>query len=365
MRLLSIALLILCVCQANADDENLPWTLGLDWSADGQYITVATSRGVHIRHSDDLSLYSVLGDDHIITAVWSNRGHKIAYSKSGEPRIVMHNLESGSERYLTFPSLYRPSSTVEMRDSIAQSIVWSPSDKYLAAGRWKQIAVWNVYTQEMRELITLWNVYVEAPQIDWRPQGGELLFDTMNGFAFWSPYTGLLVDFIWKYWTSDGANWPARWSPDGNMFAAGRGPVTVWKVIPNAQVDSDREIGGEQIHRLDIDSNDSYSLFGLSWHTDSTKLAFIKNGYDETGLNLSKSGALIWDLPSDTITVLPDVFNLRRSPVYKGIEWSPDGSKLAAMSSDGRIVIWETDTYDVIAEYAGYRSLLDDNADAG
>lgn len=355
MRYLTVLIAFLCIGLAKADDEDLPWTTGLDWSSNGQYIAVATSRGVHIRQSEDLSLHSVLDDKYILTAVWSNQGLDLAYSKSGDPRIAVHSLESGDETYLTFPGLYRQSSTVRLRDSIAQSIVWSPTDEYLAAGRSQQIAVWNVKTQELQKQISLWNLYAtELALIDWRPVGGHILSGfLMNGIAIWHYFTGTLVDFISNM---DGVNWPARWSPDGNMIAAGSGPVSVWSVNPEFPDRALAEIGGERIHRLDIKSA---RLFGLSWHPDATKLAFIINHYGENGVDFSKSGALIWDLTSDTTIVLPNAFNLRRGPEDKAIEWSPDGSKLAAMSSDGRVVIWETETYEVIAEYDGYLSLVD------
>ena len=355
MKQIWIVIFCLCVGLVGADEEDLPWTNGLDWSSDGQFIAVATSHGVHIRHSEDLSLHSVLDDNYILTAVWSNHGLNLAYSKSGDPRIVVRSLESGDETYLTFPGLYRQSSTVKLRDAIAQSVVWSPTDKYLAAGRWQQIAVWNVKTQELRKQISLWNLYAnDLALIDWRPDGGHILSGfLMNGIAIWHYFTGTLVDFISNM---DGVNWPARWSPNGHMIAAGRGPVSVWSVNPEHADRALAEIGGERIHRLD--HKDS-RLFGLSWHPDSTKLAFIINRYGENGVDISKSGALIWDLNSDTFIVLPGAFNLRRGPDEKAIEWSPDGSKLAAMSSDGRVVIWETETYEIIAEYSGYLSLVD------
>ncbi len=353
MRYLVLVFVFLSVGLARADDEELPWTLGLDWSSDGRYIAVATSHGVHIRHSGDLSLHSVLGDKCILTAVWSNHGLNLAYSKGGDHRIILHNLESGDDSYLNFPSLYNPSGSIEA-STPAQSIVWSPSDEFISAGRRQQIAVWTVESQEIRSDIRFWNLYpVDLAQVDWRPHGRQILSFSGNGLAIWDYYSGLLIDFIWN---REGVSWPARWSPDGSMIAAGRGPVSVWKVNTSVPDDSWAEIGGERIQTLDLESA---RLFGLTWHPDSTKLAFIVNHYFENGLDFSRSGAVIWDLSADAVTVLPDVFNLRRSPVFKGIEWSPDGSRLAAMSSDGRVVIWETENYEVIAEYGGYRSLLD------
>ena len=41
------------------------------------------------------------------------------------------------------------------------------------------------------------------------------------------------------------------------------------------------------------------------------------------------------------------------------IELGLDDGKLAGIFSDGRVVIWDTRTYETIAEFASYRSMLD------
>ena len=92
------------------------------------------------------------------------------------------------------------------------------------------------------------------------------------------------------------------------------------------------------------------------------KLAFVflhaESGYPPEA-DFSRDGALIWDISTGATKLIPGVFLVETGPYSKAIEWSPDGNKLAAISSDGRIVIWETDSYQVIAEYDGYQSILD------
>lgn len=41
------------------------------------------------------------------------------------------------------------------------------------------------------------------------------------------------------------------------------------------------------------------------------------------------------------------------------IELGLDDGKLAGIFSDGRVVIWDTRTYEAVAEFASYRSMLD------
>ena len=351
MKRLTCIILVLTACFASADDDELPWTFGgLDWSSDGRYIAVGTSRGAHIHSSDDLSLFTVLGDEYVDSVAWSNRGLKLAFNDGAENQIIVQDLENGEQIILAYPT--RPS---DQQFSV-KSIVWSPADRSVAAGGgWGQILVWEVESRRIYTEINFWHLYESGfTQIDWRLGGLDILSGSIfNGIAVWNHYTGILVDFIWN---TIGGNRPARWSPDGNMIGAGRHPVTIWKVKPDVPHDAWAEIGGERIHRLDYEAG---QLHGLSWHPDSTKLAFIVNHYDNTGLDFSRDGALIWDIFSDRTTLLPGVFIRDMTLTDKVIEWSPDGNKLAALSSDGRIVIWDAHTYEIVAEYAGYRSILD------
>ncbi|MCE2472441.1 MAG: hypothetical protein J4G18_11200, partial [Anaerolineae bacterium] len=93
-----------------------------------------------------------------------------------------------------------------------------------------------------------------------------------------------------------------------------------------------------------------------------SKIAYVVTVYPEQDpedpSDFAGSHAAIWDLDTDMVVKLPGVFILEFYNSWDFIEWSPDGSKQASISSDGRIVIWDTNTYEVVAEYAGYRSNL-------
>ena len=351
MKRITCLILFLTACIASADDEKLPWTFGgLDWSSDGRYIAVGTSRGAHIHNSDDLSLFAVLGDGYVDSVAWSNRGLKLAFNDDAKNQIVIQDLEYGDKTFLTYP----PRSGDQ--EYFLKSIVWSPADKSIAAGEGAgRIFVWEVESRRLYTKINFLYLYeVGWTQIDWRPGGLDIISGSiMNGIAVWNHFTGILVDFIFNRL---GGNRPARWSPDGNMIAAGRDPVTIWKVKPDVPNDAWAEIGGERIQRLDYEAG---QLHGLSWHPDSTKLAFIVNHFDDTGQDFSRDGALIWDRSLDSTLLVPGVFIVDMTHTDKVIEWSPDGNKLAAISSDGRIVTWDAHTFDIVAEYAGYRSILD------
>ncbi len=351
MKRLSITVLFLCVCLVSADGDELPWTFGgLDWSSDGRFIAVGTSRGVHIHYSHDLTLYAVMDDVYVHSVEWSNYGLKLAYSADDDKHLVVWDLQSKNMTILLYPS------ESVAADFSARSIAWSPRDTILAVGSWSsQIGIWDVEDQAIQRVIDVWPLEgYGSTQIDWRPAGNDIMSGSIvNGIAIWNYYMGNLMDFMWN---TNGSNRPARWSPDGSMIAAGDNPINVWKVKPGRPHTAWNELGCENVYRLDYELG---SLHGLSWHPDSTRLAFIASNHEAAPLDFSRDGVLVWNITSDKTTLFPGVFITDMTLTDKVIEWSPDGSKLAAISSDGRIVVWETETYEIIAEYDGYRSILD------
>jgi len=351
LKWLSCIVLFLTTCIASADDEELPWAFGgLDWSSDGQYVAVGTSRGAHIHNSDDLSLFAVFGDGYVDSVAWSNEGLTLAFNDDAQGHIVLRGIETGYTAHLLYPT------TPSKQEFPARSIVWSTGDSRIAAGcRCGSIGVWDADQQGSGRLINVWPLYsTGTTQIDWRPGGVDIMSGSIvNGIAIWNYYMKNLMDFMWNTY---GNNSPARWSPDGNMIAAGDNPINVWKVKPDRPHTAWDEIGGERIHRLDYEHG---RLLGMDWHPDSSKLAFIVSHHDSTALDFSRDGTLIWDISSDSTTLLPGVFIRDMTNTEKVIEWSPDGRRLAAISSDGRIVIWDAHTFEIVAEYAGYRSILD------
>ena len=99
-------ILFLTTCIANADDVEPPWTFGgLDWSSDGRYIAVGTSRGAHIHNSDDLSLFAVLGDGYVDSVAWSNKGLTLAFNDDAQGHIVLNDIAAGGKDLLLYPTM--------------------------------------------------------------------------------------------------------------------------------------------------------------------------------------------------------------------------------------------------------------------
>ena len=331
-----------------AHDEELPWLYGgLGWSADGQYIAVATSQGVRIHESDDLSLVKAV-DEHskVTTLDWSTEGLKIAYDREYFDGVFVWDVLT-EERF----TLAAPGSAG------VSSIEWSPGDVGIAAGHSsrREIYIWRAESRELVEIIPL-SLFPGSVQghVEWSPDAKYLATGSSSrGIAIFDP-NFYLHDYIWN----QSGSLPTKWSPDGTMLAAGDDPIKIWEIHPEIHHRITDEFIGELVYELDADNG---WFVGLSWHPDSEKLAFISDPSDSSIVEGSRTRAAIWDITSDTVRHLPDVV------VYwdfiswdkKVIAWSPDGMRLAAISNDGRIIIWNTATFEVVAEYDGYRSILD------
>lgn len=338
---LIVVFLLISVVTTRADTQ--PWPIGgIGWSSDGQYIAVGTSAGVHIHASDDLSKQRVLDETFFVRMLaWSNSDLRIAYEDYDAQRVVIRDLATGDR------------SEVSAKGMIA-SFAWAPSDKSFAmlAYGGGGIKIYDAETQVVETAIRLTQFRgFGTPLVEWSPDGRYIVYGAIaNGIAIFNAYTGNLVDFIWSQRNSS----KVRWSPDGNLLAAGGSGLRIWQINQIYHPhDTVEEFAGDVVYERQGGS-------GLSWHPDSSRIAFVDTVYsNQDPLDFSGSRAVIWDLATGTDVELPGVFIWGVIGAYDVIEWSPDGSKLASISSDGRIVIWDAGTYDIVAEYAGYRSILD------
>ncbi len=318
---------------------------GLGWSADGRFIAVGTTAGVHIHASDNLQKLLVLDETfNVQTLAWSKTDLRIAYEDHGGQSIYIYDAATGQRS--------------EMRTAgWIEDISWSTTDTFIAAFvvHGGGIVKWRVETGVEETSISMqpFNL-VGHTLFEWSPDEQYFAYGGMAyGFAIFNAYTGKFFDFMWhrKYINV------LKWSPDGNLLAADGDGLMIWQINQKHHPhDSIDQFIGDLLYERKGGA-------GPSWHPDSSKIAYVVTVHPEQdpqgASDFSGSHAAIWDLGTDTVVKLPGVFIRDVYNIWDVIEWSPDGSKLASISSDGRIVIWDTSTYEVIAEYAGYRSILD------
>ena len=346
MKQFALVIIFLLLSAVAAQGDTKPSIQGgLGWSADGRFIAVGTTAGVHIHASDNLEKLLVLDESFYVRNIaWSNTGLRIAYEDLDGQSIYIYDAATGQR------------SELQAAGSI-YDIGWSATDTFIAAtvGSGSGIIKWRVETGLEETSVSLrpfktvgFHVFEWSPDEKYFGYGG-----IVHGFAIFDAYTGKFFDFKRHRKYISGL----KWSPDGNLLAADGEGLMIWQI-------------NQQHH-----PHDSIDVFigdllyerpggaGPSWHPDSSRISYVVTVHPEqepqVASDFSGSHAAIWDLASDTVMKLPGVFIRETNNTWDVIEWSPDGSKLASISSDGRIVIWDTSTYAVVAEYAGYRSILD------
>lgn len=337
MKLYIALVFLLCnVVIAHGEDSPIIWG-GLDWSADGQYIAVGTTKGVYIHDSTDLSLLKVLDESFSVhAAAWSNNGLKLAYSDWQVNSITLWDLQSQEKTILKVPDENTLSIT---------SLRWSPDDRLVLAGNSAEdnIYVWDVTAQQIIRIIPI-DDYLQIyghVQIDLSPDGQHIVTGTGQNYGtIWNLDTGKL-EYMWKR-----PNFidTIKWNHDDSLIAGGNSIIHVWDVKT-----------GEIVHTLTTE----YGKFmGLSWHPNLDQLAFIhRDGSLPNDFSLDT--VIVWDITTDELIELSGIAFANTLHTDKVIEFSPDGSKLASISDEGKIIIWDTVTYEVIAEYDGYRAILD------
>ena len=343
MKRFAMIILFLLSCFVTAQHDSPPGLSGgLDWSSDGRYIAVGTTAGVHIHASDNLKKVLVLDESFFVRNIaWSNTDLRIAYEDFDGESLYIYNAATGQRSELQ--------SVGPISD-----ISWSATDTFIATGVGNAIVKWRVETGVDETTISLEPfTWIGHTLFEWSPDEQFFAYGGIAyGFAIFNADTGKFFDFVWQNgWTN-----PLRWSPDGNLLAVPGELLKIWKMNqkhhPHDTIDW--FIGDVLYERL--------GGAGPSWHPDSSRIAYVHTEYPEQdpqdASDFAGSHAAIWDLATDTVVKLSGVFIHEPYNTWDVIEWNPDGTKLASISSDGRIVIWDTSSYEIVAEYAGYRSVL-------
>jgi WD40 repeat protein len=109
------------------------------------------------------------------------------------------------------------------------------------------------------------------------------------------------------------------WSPDGTMLASGGqdGAIYLWNPLTGASIE---EIAKE---------NEQDSLGFLDWSPDGYFLAYAGNQNYINGWNVDSREKTVFAQSQTGIT---------------GISWSPDDTKLANSSTDGKVTVWDRQT---------------------
>jgi len=329
---------------------------GVAWSPDGQKIAFGEAGNVRICESDSLRLLHILvGHTRPVSSVvWSSDGNLIATSSwDGTVRIWSND---------GIP-LYR----LEGHTGRVHAVSWSPDGKHLAsAGLDHTIRLWdadgtagvviNGHTESV-------NCVAWSPDGQWLASAAGDLYSpdgedntvrlcksdgtpvrVLEGHASpvhwvaWNPdsqeiastsgerkiYPGSV-----RIWNLDGTAGPvlARsgqvfsvcWSPDGGQIASTDGwSGTVWRWHADGQ-----EIGTLEIPNFDDDADSGCN--SLAWSPDGQRLAVV-----------SSRSIGMWNADGTS-----DVMFKAPSGVFVGLDWNPDGKQIA--SGGSQLWSWAAD----------------------
>ncbi len=307
---------------------------GLAWSPDGKLIAVGTSDGIWLHDATDLTpVRQLTSVRFVVSLAWNPIGNTIA-----SDGVNIWDVETGE-------LLKR---LVDDSKVKATSAAWSPDGSRLAAGLTdNSLRVWDGETGDEVFKVVADTALDWARIITWSADGRfiaarrQLSIGGEIQIVLWDLDSGQ-AHRAWKYELSITS---LKWSPDGKLLA-----TTTW-------LSDDTRIWnvgtGETIAQIPHERTGHVTS---AWSPDSQRLAIAVINDDK-----NRDGWIeIWDINSMVLEKkLAPVIFFGDGHYDNAVAYSSDGSRLASISDDGKVFIWETETYEKVAEYDGYRAIWD------
>lgn len=301
------------------------------WSPDGSRIVTSGQDGqVLIWDAINGQFRRSLGKPEgvITAAVWSPTGDRVAAALK-ESGVVIWAVESGVEM-----------TRIPVSASYVWDIAWAPDDERLAtADESGAIQVWNVATS--KNLFTLRGHEGRAVSVAWSEDGRHLLSGAKDSTAYiWKATPGTEAVTLAEPtnqiggadWTSDGRR---LLTAGGTWFELGLldGFVREW------EASSGREV------RTFAPAQDA--LYQVAIAPDGRRF-FTRQDPGIDGKDL----VFVWDFTTGAII---NQFAVVDRPAFvRDAAWSPDGSRIAVVTSSGLARVYDAGTGKVLTEFNGH-----------
>ncbi len=239
--------------------------------------------------------------------------------------------------------------TLTGHSSAIIDVAWSPDgNRLVSVSPYDIPIVWHINTG--RNLQKLVGHSGEISSMTWSPNGKLLASVSLDDtIILWDTAIGTELQTISEH-SSEIYN--LLWSPDGNLVASAgcqeldeendctRGEIIIWDAI-----------SGRWVETL---TGHSGRVWSAAWSPDSSRLVSAgcqERNEDNSAMYTCIEGEIIiWNLVTATNI---QTINLN-SNEYVNVTWLPDGNRLASISADDKLSLWDATTGTLLQTLSGY-----------
>ena len=346
------------------------------WHGDGAVLASGDAVGmicywaIHPDASADL-LMMVEGHGSVVTALaFSPAGDRLA-SGSWDGKVKLWNAADGSLH----------ETLVSHREKVPL-LTWSPDGRLIAYNVYNEASrLWDV--KEGRHLAALRGHTSFVRGMLFTPDSREIVSASMDGtIRVWDTATGACIRIMYGYTSSV---WDTSWSPDGTRLVcieAGLSPIvySLNETMPSMMLGGHTDdalfakwspdghsiaIGSFGVIRLwDVKTGEALENFSSP---DTRGNSFRTCAWSPDGRRLAAAtvthGILLFELVTGAVQSLGGAPRAG-AYFYNLIQWSPNGSMLAADFEDGMIGVWNKNSGEPLLQVPAERSCLAWSADS-
>ena len=310
--------------------------LTLSWSPDGKKIAVGEKQGgqiytVDFQNTTELELE---GDEQRINSIaWSPDGRKLAGAVDNN--IWLWDANTGKQIAL-----------LRGITSVIASLAWKPDGRALAAGATglgtggndQEIRIWRTDNYQVLKILKD-KGFEQILTVSWSPDGQRIVDNSPPlGVRIWDANTSQILFNLRK--GSDVSY--AAWSPVGDFVAiAGvSGPQDLGTRIWDLQL-----WDGATGKLLSTFGDNLADFMTVKWSPDGTQLA-TANDRDGT--------VTIWDVATklSIVQFTGNDFDFGTAIIVDFLTWSPDGQRVAIVTGDSHLRIWDVRSKTLVTDFS-------------
>ncbi|RAH68492.1 uncharacterized protein BO66DRAFT_472692 [Aspergillus aculeatinus CBS 121060] len=308
-------------CIRILDDKSLHSHSSAQWVEDGKHLVSYSEGGIQlwdVSESPEQGMQPVNLDDGLRVQCWSHDGCLyIATPRSFDDRDDFRHAIHDSRTGVCLRKLEYDWQPGHRLDS------WSPDGSMLAWKSFTRVVIWDLVTVVSRHVLE--GQTSSVVNISWSPDSTRIaISDLHDKIRIWDPKLGICL------WTLDEHGTFGRkelcWAPDGNRLASySHQVIRIWDTTP--------------IRNFPAFAEHSVQVAARPHSRHRRALAYVRSQFTKL-----RRKALDQKIP--------------RSPANRGLilwlYWSHGRARVASLTSDGVLEIWNTDTGYRVCEIEGY-----------